>query len=365
MIAALSAFLRRLFSCPATVRAVIAAAIAAGGVSADDPAFRLDLRLRAEAAKEASADADSRGRFKALGSSEWSPATGWTLDVAAGTGRRGDPREPDWIIGDGPADPLLRLQRLEVRWGPTFVRGLRISAGRLAQPLMCVQDLVYDGDWSPTGAALAWESPAGEWQWHGRLASFHLVETSDPEWRLYAGQAALEWRRAPTWRAVGGIGLHSHDDPEGRRAPLGVPSARGNSLRNGRLAEDYEVAEAFGLLAWDPWWPLTLYGQVVRNTAADRRRDGWLAGVSFGRSRAVHGIEIGWNFRRLEADATPSALADSDFGGGGTDVSGHRLYARWRVHEHAWLALAWMAASRPARGGARHDLGQVDFVVRF
>ncbi len=125
------------------------------------------------------------------------------------------------------------------------------------------------------------------------------------------------------------------------------------------------MAEVFGKLTWDPWIPITVHGQATLNTAASRRRAGWMAGITVGRTLAVHGLEVGWSYRRLEADATISALADSDFGGGGTGVAGHRALVRWRVSSGTWLNLSWTSAHSLAAGQPRHTLWQLDTIWHF
>ena len=41
------------------------------------------------------------------------------------------------------------------------------------------------------------------------------------------------------------------------------------------------------------------------------------------------GLDLGWSYQRLEADAVFGGLSDSDFIGGGTDGSGHIIQASY------------------------------------
>lgn len=336
--------------------------LAAGDTGRAETAWRGDARLRAERQTDGGTASDLRLRCRFRWEADWVHEDGWAAGVGIGSGLRGDPRVPDTVIGDGRADPTLRLNLAWAQWRPGARGDLTVTAGRLRMPMMAVQDLLFDGDWNPVGASARWESADGAIRLHGRAGAFLLADMGDPGWRFHALQGAIEWRREMTWRLLGGASFYFHEDARGRRLPL--PAAGNTLLASGRLAEDFHVVEGFGQATWDPWLPLTIYGQAAINAAASRERVAWLAGVSAGRARAVGGVDVGWNYRRVEADATPSSLSDSDFGG--TDIAGHRVYARWQPVRNVWLALTWIHARRDRNGAdERRELWQADLQTRF
>lgn len=324
-----------------------------GGGTDDDPRYLLRIRVAAEA----------------------TVAPGLSLGLGLTTGHPDDPRVTDVVLGDGAVEDPVRLDLAWIAWRPEAAPDLALTAGRMAMPLLCVQDLVYDGDWRPTGFAAAWSPPREGWRPHLRAAAFWLWETGGDALPLYAAQAAAEWKRGVEWRFLGGAGLHAIDGAAGEPPPVDLASAAGNTLRPADpadpsspavLARDYRPLEAFAQLTWDPWFPITVYGQAVCNTAIDRDNDGWVAGLTLGRARAVGALELGWNFRRLEADAVLSSLADSDFAGGGTDVEGHKLYARYRILKDLLAGIAWFDGLRaPDRQRLHETLWQFDLTLRF
>lgn len=360
----------------------LAAAVAAGAwaaePAAEPPAYSLqgDVRTRLELRDTSLPGLDeSRLLLRARVSVEATLAPGLALGIGLTTGNPDDSRVADAVLGDGAAKEPVRLDLAWIAWRPEAAPGLALTAGRMAMPLLCVQDLVYDGDWRPSGLTASWSPPREGWRPHLRAAAFWLTESEGENLRLYAAQAAAEWRRGVEWRFLGGAGLHAVDGAAGQPPPLDDASAAGNTLcpadpaepdSPAVLAEDYRPLEAFAQLTWDPWFPITVYGQAVCNTAAGDDNDGWVAGLTLGRARAVGALELGWNLRRLEKDAVLSALADSDFGGGGTDVEGHKVYARYHVLKDLLAGVTWFDGLRdPGGRRLRETLWQFDLTVRF
>jgi hypothetical protein len=89
--------------------------------------------------------------------------------------------------------------------------------------------------------------------------------------------------------------------------------------------------------------PVALFGDVVKNLAAEVAGDGDNRGYAFGLKvgkattpwSLTKGWEAGYMFERLESDAVYDEFADSDFGGGGTNRRGNV----------AWITLATLKNS--------------------
>ena len=65
-----------------------------------------------------------------------------------------------------------------------------------------------------------------------------------------------------------------------------------------------------------------------------------------------------------EADAVVGLLADSDFGGGGSNVKGHRIKAKYNVLENCQLALTTILANNVGKD-TDVDTIQFDIIVKF
>jgi len=329
-----------------------------------------DARLRLEFRSEETETSSVRGRLRLREEVRWVTEEGWTLALGLSSGHRGDPRDPDWLIGEGSPNALIRPLPLWIRWPSSAILPVSLTIGRMPNPLLRVHDLLFDGDWHPVGASIEGAIGPDESRLRAQMAAFWLADMGVSSWRLHAAQ--LAWDRHPSrnWRTLIGGTVLWHAGAEGREPPLPPDRAAGNSLRPGHtpdshvLAQEFHLCEAFALATWDPWLPLTVFGQTAANTAASSDRTAWLVGISAGTARAVGGVELGWSYRELQADATLAALADSDFGG--TSLHAHRLHIRWQPIRNIWLTCSWRTVHPLGKNGrSDFDLWQADLLVRF
>jgi hypothetical protein len=76
-----------------------------------------------------------------------------------------------------------------------------------------------------------------------------------------------------------------------------------------------------------------------------------------------------WNtdigYRYVESDALVDGFADSDFGGGGTNLKGFTIGGNLALSSRVWLGFRWMSASSIAGPTYKNDLLQVDINAKF
>jgi hypothetical protein len=80
-------------------------------------------------------------------------------------------------------------------------------------------------------------------------------------------------------------------------------------------------------------YPFQVFGNYTVNDEVDENDTGYLLGAKFGSAKARGTWDISYFYEKLEADATVGLLADSDFGGGGTDAKGHVLSGTYAFHK--------------------------------
>jgi hypothetical protein len=149
------------------------------------------------------------------------------------------------------------------------------------------------------------------------------------------------------------------------------------------LASEFRELALTGRLDYDHFNPfrISLIGEVIENIGFDE------ASV---RSRAVGGNFDGgstaWNiafmvgkpalaafgdwqasigYRRVESDAVVDGFADSDFGGGGTNVQGFSLIGSMALTPAVQLGLTWLSASEVSGPPVNTDTLQIDLNARF
>jgi hypothetical protein len=112
---------------------------------------------------------------------------------------------------------------------------------------------------------------------------------------------------------------------------------------------------------------LTFSGEYIHNlsdvyddlggstqTKSPDQTHGWSGQIAFGSLKKRAEWQIAYQYKYLEADAVWDAVADSDFGLGGTDRQGHVIKAAYNIRE--WWQLAFNASvtekisSRPNTG---------------
>ncbi len=135
---------------------------------------------------------------------------------------------------------------------------------------------------------------------------------------------------------------------------------------------------------------ITFYSEAVINTAYDVTRYdkhsvntnfdplffggasegsslGYLIGVSAGDAVLAQRWDwrAGLDYRLLGSDAIVDGFADSDFGGGGTNLQGVTLYGRLALGARVFLGARWLSASEIEGASFRSDTLQIDLNSKF
>ena len=144
----------------------------------------------------------------------------------------------------------------------------------------------------------------------------------------------------------------------------------GNSLVGDMYAMDYKVAEVFAEVNTKlAGVPATFFADFVQNTESDADEDtGYAVGFKLGKAKGRGDIEFGYMYEDLEADAVYAAFTDSDFGGGGTDVKGHKLSAAIGLSKNTKLGITYFDNEYGdfTRGEEfDYDRVQVDLATKF
>jgi hypothetical protein len=129
---------------------------------------------------------------------------------------------------------------------------------------------------------------------------------------------------------------------------------------------------------------ISLVGEVIKNTAFDVNKS--TAINNFGANNNYEGGDEAWNlafivgnpalesfgdwqaslgYRYVESDAVVDAFADSDFGGGGTNVKGFTVSGTMALSKAVRCSLRWMSADEVAGPPLSSDILQVDLNAKF
>jgi hypothetical protein len=311
-----------------------------------------------------------------------------------------NPTSGNVTLGHAEEPKTIVLDRAWASWTPGAA--LTMTAGKFGNPIekpgaVFRSELVWDEDLSPEGLSetvtLLRSSKGVVRRLAVNLEQWYLLEfaKADDSWML-GGQAVL--------------GLHP-----GARADLTLTGAYYNYANGPALAqaansndqilvsnsvvlEDGTVLEGGKLLKPDPANPfdhfrnefrlvygsaalhldnalgqagLQLYGEVVRNTAADEEGLGYQAGIGLDRLRPLPGWSLAAAWTHVERESVLSMFSYSDIGRGGTNQQGVVLLAQYRPVRNVTLSARHHIVSpiRPVQPDTPTQRLQVDVTLAF
>jgi Putative porin len=93
----------------------------------------------------------------------------------------------------------------------------------------------------------------------------------------------------------------------------------------------------------------------------------WIVGVKVGHTALEKRWDwlLGFNYRHVESDAVVDGFADSDFGGGGTNLEGYSISGTVALSPRVSAGLRWMSANEIAGPPLKIDTFQIDLNGKF
>jgi hypothetical protein len=283
-----------------------------------------------------------------------------------------DPVSANQTLSGGFSTKDFGLDHFYLDLHPQQVEGLNIYAGKMKQPWYTVKDLIWDGDLSPEGFAVNYGAgDTVEISLHG--GAFVVEERkAESDSYLFSAQASARIKPTEGSYLVGGAGYFAFTEMEGNALLVDDEDAFGNSTVEIGAGDDvrevyaneYNEIEGFLVGGLDLAVPVKVYVDYVVNTEASSDDTGFMAGATLGKAKDVGSWEFDYNYRDLERDAVVGAFTDSDPGGGGTDVSGHRCQAKYQLARNLQLAATWFLG-QVDDGDTDYNRGQLDLVAKF
>jgi hypothetical protein len=327
-----------------------------------------DIRLREEYVDQEGRDERNRLRFRSR------------VNITA---KESDQVKAGLRLSSGGDSPIGRNQSLDdsfslkhINLDRAFVdwhlddAPLRVTGGKMANPMVLARDLVWDGDVTPEGINL---NLGGGEAWPLDInTGFYVVEErrDDDETTLWGSTATAD--------IVGlhiGVGYFMYDEVKGR-GPVFRDNAFGNTTtRIGEgddavevLANDYGLFEFAASCGADlGGLPGTIYLDYVVNHEATSAGDtGYQVGIGIGKVGEPGTWSLDLNYRDLEADAVFATFADSSFIGGGTNGEGWKFSGKVQLSRNLQAAFACFI-NRIDPGGEAMDYHRlhVDLSAKF
>lgn len=249
-----------------------------------------------------------------------------------------------------------------------------VLAGKFKNPLWTPKDLLWDGDIRPEGVALpmnfALSDRASLFVTPGYFVLSESVSGNRSDANMLVLQAGADFALAETVSFKIAPTYYNFSNLKGTSGPIGVDLPTNTRDSDGNLANDYDALAlgaqlSFTGLEFVP--KVSVFGEWI--TAFDPSDDetGWLVGLSFGDAK-VSGFgdwQVKYNYRRLEADAWPEFLTDSDAFFGATNAKGSELEFAWGVTRGVSLSLDYYSGFKFLGSDLEQDLLQLDLNLKW
>jgi Putative porin len=314
-------------------------------------------------------------------------------DVGAriGTGDSGDPYNSvsqNSTLSDTFRKKPVNLDLAYATIHPPAWDWLQVTGGKMLVPTwhpVTLSPMIYDPDVTPEGVAekLSWKlGDQKRFRLFANFGEFALKEFSKDENDVYLFdfQGGVEAKFDRVKATIGGgyymtqnVNLEQATPSPGTGAPAGTIPGNASTADSANTGNsviviggktnylgNFLVFYGQGELAWtiadQPLLGtpsvLAVGGEYLKNTDRayehvsainpDNQTEGWAVQGTFGKAEAAGQWLVGYEYKRLEANATFDAIVDDDFGSfGGTDRKGHVVNAVYNVKD--WWQLGFKA----------------------
>ena len=328
----------------------------------DRLSFKGDLRLRYEGIDEQGEGSRARGRYRArlAIAADVHPNVKVVMEFASGAD---NPTSRNVTFDGGFTTKDIGLDLAYVEWAATET--LTVYGGKMKNPLYRAggAPLIWDGDLNPEGIAARFSKGA----FFGTVASFSVEErSSSSDSLLVAVQVGGKFKLSDNLNLTAGVGYFGYSNTIGNE-PFYNGKSKGNSVDiDGNYIYEYKDTEVFAQFDTKVGdWPLSVYAQWVNNSEADEEESGYAVGAKIGSAKAKGDMQFSWTYQDIEADSVIGTFNDSDFGGGGTDASGHIFKGKYAVSKSISLAGTYFVNEIDRFQGTEHDFNRFQLDVQF
>ncbi len=329
-------------------------------------AIQGDLRYRYENIDQEDADSDrNRQRIRARAGIVAKPQDNLELGFGLSTGQDGDPVSSNQTLGDGGSRKDVYVDLAYFNWAA--LDGLNITGGKFKNFLFRPgkHALLWDSDWNPEGLGATYTYGP----FFGNVMGTWLESDSNSTEEFTLGlQGGVAVPVNENVKLTAGVGYFDFGTA-GKGTFFGGDTAFGGNsfdpLTNEYLF-DYQLLELFADVGFKlAGLPMSVFADYVNNSDADEFDTGWAAGLLVGSAKAKGTWEASYAYQDLEADAVLALLTDSDFGGGGTDNSGHVLRGAYALSDKWNLAFSYFINSIDENAGDEQDYNRLQLDMNF
>jgi hypothetical protein len=352
--------------------------------------FSGDVRLRHESFYQNTTDDRHRQRFRLrLGADLKLDTITVGIRLASGTGEQVSTNKS---FDNLSSQTALYIDRAFVKWQGVNSRWLTLTGGRMANPFWTVYstDAVWDDDYNPEGVAEQFAWKMGGTDVFLNVAQIVLDEDSSgkpstDQW-LFGQQVGV--KASPLKDVKTGLAVAYYNTVNGQngtfgqgvvqtgnsRCDVGPPAVPAGCVAN-QLVNDYNVVDVTAEVATKvASLPVSVMGDYIQNTVdtetaagVPTKNSGYQAGLIVGKASDAKTWEAAYFFKTVGTDATLADVADSDFGAGGTNRTGHIMWAAYNPAKFMQVKLKYFLTEIEDDTATPNDINrlQADLSIKF
>ena len=323
-----------------------------------------DLRLRYEDIDEQGDPDAERDRERGRARIGLKADVSSDVKVIMGIATGGDNPVSRNVTGDGGFTTKdIGIELMYVDWQAT--EDLSVYAGKMKNPLFRAGGvpLIWDGDLNPEGAAASFAS--GMFFANGGI--FSVEERSgDDDSVLRAIQGGVKTEIGEVGKLTAGLGYFEYTNTIGYE-PFYNGRSKGNTVdADGNYVYEYKNTEVFAQFDTRLGdWPFQVYAHYTMNNEVDVEDTAFAYGAKFGSAKKQGTQQVSYTYQDIEADSVIGTFNDSDFGGGGTDASGHMLKYKYMLRDTISLGGTLFINQVDRFQGTEHDFDRLQIDVEF
>jgi len=336
-----------------------------------------DFRLRYQYVDVQDQRSQSQGRFRVRLNLDIEVAekVKFIFGIASGGN---DPRSANQSFGGDWDKKQININYAYVNYSP--FKWLNLEGGKMANPIYTVSQLLWDEDINPEGVAAQIDYPINPCLSLLLNAGAFVLQdnknnTPTDPW-MWVIQPGFAWKSERGLQAKFAAGYTSFENFQDN------PQQKYSSGTNTYITEGstklykykYNLATMTGEMGlknpipgFAPIRYAGLFGEYTNNISTSNGKSGYLTGLTFGDEKVVEKGQ--WFFRgdwrRLEKNAVPDILPDSDFYFGDTGVSGYVLQFRYGLWKNINLQTKYFRAEQISGPGKPENLIQTDLNFKF
>lgn len=296
--------------------------------------------------------AEDRNRQRIRARSAMTARLTKSIDTVFGIATGGDsPTSSNLTLGNSGSSKRINLDLAYFDW--EVINNLNIRGGKFDNTLERPGGslMQWDSDWRPEGMDVAYKGETFFAQFLGTWLESDSNLSEEYGWIVQTG---AKLKLGPV-RLKAGLSYTDIDAAE--RDCFFKPAEDGSCFGNdidtataapiGTYLFDFEIYDVFAEVSFNvSEVPIVVWADYIKNDAAQIDNKGYQLGFQLGKAQNRGSWQIKYYYEDLEANATLGLLANSDFGGGGTNGKGSFVQATYATTDKTNIKFTYYAVEK-------------------